>query len=63
MKILYSIVVPFMKKEIPIINVFTYLREFVKLFNSQEGTRFSHCLKDLTRMLLYFLIDLDENSI
>jgi hypothetical protein len=63
MKIIYSVVVPFMKKEIPIINVFTYFRELARLFNGSEGLKYSHCLKDLTRMLMYFLIDLDENSI
>jgi hypothetical protein len=63
MKIIYSIVVPFMKKEIPVINVFTYFRELARLFNFSEGLKYSHCLKDLTRMLMYFLIDLDDNSI
>lgn len=59
MKIIYSVVVPYMKKEIAVINVFTYFRELAKLFNCPDGLRFSHCLKDLTRLLMYFLIDLD----
>jgi hypothetical protein len=63
MKIIYSIVVPFMKKEIPVINVFTYFRDLSKLFGSIDGSKYSHCLKDLARMMMYFLIDLDENVI
>lgn len=65
MKIIYSVVVPFMKKEIAVINAFTYFRELSRLFFNTEAPppRYSHCLKDLTRLLMYFLIDLDENAI
>lgn len=60
MKIIYSVVIPYMKKEIAVINIFTYFRELTKLFNNPENIiSYSHCLKDLTRLLMYFLIDLD----
>lgn len=73
LKIIYSVVVPFMKREICTINMFTYIKELGRFMHATEGlakvaavgerSRFALHLKDLTRVLIYFLIDLDENSI
>jgi len=58
-----------MKREISIINIFTYFKEFSKFVEQTLGlipviteapkVKYSQYLKDLTRVLVYFLIDLD----
>lgn len=43
--------------------MYSYLKELTRLICNEPQLKISHCLKDLFRMLVYFLIDLDDNNI
>lgn len=70
LKIMYSIFVPFLKGEIPCINVYTYIKDLNKILNAasinpalvEQQVKIAPYLLQITRSLLYLLIDLDQNG-
>ena len=60
-KILYSILTPFFSNEIPFINFFEFVQELIKV-TAEEYEYKKKYLRELTRMLLYTLVDVDEKQ-
>ena len=58
-KILYSILPSFFSGEISYINVFEFIKELIKITGESYQYK-SKYLRELTRMLLYMLVDMDE---
>lgn len=57
MKIMWSIIPPYLEKELPFINVYNYFRYLQKIImNAHVGPS----LLGLVKILCYFLIDVDE---
>lgn len=59
-KILYTVIPSFYRGEIQFINIFSFLKELQRVLSEPYHTKKAY-LRELTRMLIYFLVDLDEH--